>query len=582
MKKILSVVTALTLFGAGMAFGQDIEEFEEFEDTSTPALNISGSAGASGRVWIDTDEVKSGSKGSDLEIEKNAYVNLDLEYSANSSDFAAKLTFDTSKLTAYPEDILQEFVARGYFADGALTIEAGKQKLVWGKGDKQHVLDNFNANDYTDFVIPDYIDRRIAEPMFHITAAPSYMNDYISNIKFEGVWTPMMTPDRFAEDGQWYPNAQKTLSDLVSSAVGYNLALDVAAATGDRDLPSAITAVSSIMAASDFSSDKLYADNIKTLKYGQAGARLTYTMFGIDMGFSYYYGHYKQPTADLSPYINGIKSNVMSYALSHMAEMEAAYGTEIGDLAISKYADYYTSLVGQTVKDPVTGADVTIAGLTEISALAQSAATVEVLGNHADEIFLATGQKYELPSLNFDQVQTFGVEAAFVLPSWLFGLNTRYEFAYNLTEDTAGDNPWVKNNSIGWVAGFDRDLPIHNINVNFQTVGKYVLKNDKITDEHDTDFNTDGKYTNNKLILNISDKFDHEKLVVECTGVYVVETKGLLVMPKIEYTCVDGFALGLSGAFIKSDNENCEFYNFTANAKDNWKAFVQLSGKYQF
>ena len=180
-------------------------------------------------------------------------------------------------------------------------------------------------------------------------------------------------------------------------------------------------------------------------------------------------------------------------------------------------------------------------------------------------------------------MQVFGLEAAFVL--WKF--NTRWEFAYNLTEDTAGDNPWVKNNSIAWVAGFDMDLPIHNFNINIQEQGKYILNNDKIEDgvyaEYDVDHNSDGKYTSNQLVVNISDKWLNEKLTTECTTIYVFETKEWCVQPKIAYNVIDGLTFTLSGAYIYSDNENGQFYNFTAWDTVNHNAgFVQLAAKYQF
>lgn len=116
------------------------------------------------------------------------------------------------------------------------------------------------------------------------------------------------------------------------------------------------------MAAAQFDQNDLYPDTQK-LKYTQAGLRLTGTFGSFDWGASYYYGHYKQPSADLSA----------------------------------------TILSGKTT----------------------------------------------MPSLEYDWKQTFGLEAATVLGRF----NLRGELAYNLTDDVAGDNPWVHNNSIAWLAG---------------------------------------------------------------------------------------------------------------------------------
>ena len=203
----------------------------------------------------------------------------------------------------------------------------------------------------------------------------------------------------------------------------------------------------------------------------------------------------------------------------------------------------------------------------------------------------------EIVPLNYDQVQVFGLEAAFVL----WKLNTRWEAAYNLTEDIAGDNPWIKNNSVAWVAGFDIDLPIHNLNLNVQETGSYILHNDKVKDmdrgitiggntvswktigtNYDVDYNSDDKYTRNKLIVLLSDKWLNEKLTTEVQGIWGIEFKEFMVAPKIEYNISEGLTFGLRGVYLYSNNENGEFYNFTKDSLHHDKAFVELTAKYQF
>ena len=299
-------------------------------------------------------------------------------------------------------------------------------KEVWGKGDKVHVLDNFNANDFSDFIFPDYIDRRLGEVMFKATANLSW--DY--NLKLEGIYTPWMTPDRFATSGKFVPNKQKGITSRVTNAAMKNYseylmavkeadvmasvastwkseyeiaskkaellasagktssddytsakaAADAAAGkllamatqtastgaldsylnsmfgdktsvivAGVKDAQSAVlltddmakaaialgqadagiakatdnkitstykdgkniyeryitdtvtyvntqqTLALSNMSSLNSNGDALYP-NTRTLRYGQAGVRLTGTLAGIDWGTSYYYGHYKQPS----------------------------------------------------------------------------------------------------------------------------------------------------------------------------------------------------------------------------------------------------------------------------------------------
>ena len=124
-------------------------------------------------------------------------LDLDVSYSGRSSEIFGTLQFDMETIRDYPQDILSEMTLRFYAGD--FVIEGGKMKLVWGKGDNLHVIDNFNANDFTLFIIPEYIDRRLAEPMFHVA-----WNTPIG-LRAEAVYAPIMTPDRYAVDGIWVP-----------------------------------------------------------------------------------------------------------------------------------------------------------------------------------------------------------------------------------------------------------------------------------------------------------------------------------------------------------------------------------------
>jgi hypothetical protein len=198
--------------------------------------------------------------------------------------------------------------------------------------------------------------------------------------------------------------------------------------------------------------------------------------------------------------------------------------------------------------------------------------------------YLTTGELSEDEKfLAYDQKQTFGLEAAFVV--WKF--NTRWELGYNLTKDSAGDNPWIHNNSVEWLGGFDVNLPIHNMNLNVQETGKYILNNDKIEDGaykvYDVDYNSDGKYINNRVVMNLSDNFLYENLKPEVTVIWGIENNEWCVQPKVNYKVADGMNLGVSGGVLYCYNENGEFYNFTADStKWHTKSFVQASVRYEF
>ncbi len=547
MKKILFTTIAASLLSAA-AFSQD---YDSYGSSPASAVTVNGEAGVKGRSWLghydDNNEWSSSVSGQDdiksMLMEGSAYGLLDVNYAGDITDVNVKLKADTSSIKDYPEDILEEAAVRGYF--GNWVVSGGKMKVVWGKGDKLHVLDNFNANDYTDFIFPEYIDRRIAEPMFSL----AYSAPNASNIRLELVATPMMTADRFAASGALVPYAQTTLTETVQKIVVNNTLHTlnnggITTSSSSSNATVSSSAFDAIASASSFSSDDLYENNIKSLKYAQGGARLTGTLSSIDWGFSYYYGHYKQPSANLENYVSSL---ITAAATTHSTEVQtiaaaliqAGYdATEATELAVKKVAS-------------------TLAhdGTSELS----------------------------LPSLDYDRLQTFGFEFATVI--WKF--NTRAELAYNLTEDVAGDNPWVKNNSIAWVGGFDMDLPLHNLNLNVQETGTYILNSDKIKDGdyalYDVDYNSDDNYCINKLVVNLSDKWLHDKLTTECTAIYGIENKEWCVQPKIEYNPSEGLFLTLSGAYLFSDNENGEFYNFTAdNTESHRKMFGQIAVKYTF
>lgn len=468
-RTILSVALAGALL-AGAAFADDFG-FDFGDDggfdfggdgassggiaAALSALSLNGDASLAGRVSVDRrDDGNSRLKVGDFPTAVFPSLKLGIAYSGASTDFSGTIKLDRTSLGGgYYADILDEFTARVY-VNGNLQLEAGKMKVVWGKGDKLHVLDNFNANDYTDYIIPDYIDRRIAEPMFRAV----YTTD--GGIKFEGIYTPTMTGDRYATSGEWIPGKMTKAVGKLNEMLGKKD--DEKIRLSDLDYP------------------KTFA-----FKYGQAGIRSTFTLGPVDLGVSYYYGHNKQVSVDLSP-------------------------------IISK----------------------------------QSA----------------------LPELRYDRMQVFGLEAAAVL--WKF--NTRAEFAYNLTADTAGDDPWVKNNSIGWVAGFDIDLPLHNINVNLQNQGSYVLRSDKINGSTDTDYDADGRYSNNKLVLAVTDSWDHEKTKLDVKAIWGIERGDVIVLPKLTRTLLDGFDVSLSGMFIWCKDEDSEF--------DGWQhnSFVTVGARYQF
>ncbi|QTQ12001.1 hypothetical protein HRI96_07220 [Treponema parvum] len=478
---------ALSDRSSGAAETQDAGGFDfssnpqDYVAQALPAVTLGGKVKFDTRAYLDDPENK-GNKGSErFPLKSVPDVTINIDHSGETADAEIKLNFSKDSIKTYYEDVIEEAVARVYL--GNFILEGGKEKLVWGKGDKLHVLDNFLASDYTDFIYPDYIDRRLAVPMFRaIYNAPSGM------FRAEAVYAPVTVADRFSDDGLWVPAAKKELSTAVASTAAATLVPLGGSITH--------TFLKQTAAANKLSSDNLMPD-LYNLKYSQYGVRVTGLLGSLDWGLSYYYGRYKRPSVDSLKLVSYVR-------------------------------DYITN------------------------------------GGTSD---LETG-------IDYDRLQVFGIEGAKV-----FGkLNTRFELAYNLTDDVAGDNSAVHNNSVAWVAGFDMDLPIHNLNVNVQETGAFILHGESIKNNgnYDVDRDSEDCYSNNKLSVNISDNFLHENLKTEILVVWGIERGDLSVRPQISYTVRTGIDLIASGMYIYCRDKDSEFYAW----KDN--SFVQAGIKYTF
>lgn len=484
----------------GSDFGGDFGDTASSSSFAATALSVNGEAQVNFRAYVD-DEGTSG-----LPIDEwNTWVDpkgkLGLNYSNDSVSADVKFALSKDIITNYKADIIDELTLEAYL--GNFVIQAGKMKVVWGKGDKLHVIDNFNANDYKDFLIPDYIDRRISEPMVRVLYnAPNDAGPFTSN-RFEFIWTPFMTADRYAASGRWVPTQVKGLKNQLTEIAGEAIVAQGIKANaysklydetkGKSDPTNQEVIKQQALYTTMLNNSSSLADNLYQLKYMQAGARFTTTTGSWDWGLSYYFGRDKRASFDykkMAPY-------VQKY-LKGTAEEDG------------KFIDY-------------------------------------------------------------DFLQVFGIEAAKTFGAY----NFRTEAAYNLTKDVAGDDPKVHNNSLAWVFGFDRDLPVSELNFNLQTQGKFILNHDEIKNSGDTESGTYN--TDNKLVLNISDNLAHGKLKPEVSAIYGFEHFDLIIMPKVTWYVSDGLEFSASGMYMQSFIESrSEFGNWHNNS------FVQIAAKYTF
>ena len=486
----------------GSDFGSDFGDSSSSSSFSAGSFSVNGEAQINFRAYVDDKDTIG------LPIDEwNTWVDpkgkIGLNYSNDTVSADVKFALSKDIITDYKSDIIDELTLEATF--GNFVVQAGKMKVVWGKGDKLHVLDNFNANDYKDFLIPDYIDRRISEPMVRVLYnAPNDVGPFTSN-RFELVWTPFITADRYAASGRWVPNqvnelkgnltgiAKESIENTVSEMEKARIAIIKGDNTKQAEFEDLNKTYISQLSRSSSLADNLYPD-LYQLQYMQAGARFTTTTGSWDWGVSYYFGRDKRASID--------SAKMGSYVKKYL---EGTAGED------DKFIDY-------------------------------------------------------------DFLQVFGVEAAKTFGAY----NFRAEAAYNLTQDVAGDNPRIHNNSVAWVFGFDRDLPISELNFNLQTQGKYIINHDEI-EKNPLDTENSTYETDNKLVLNISDNLLHGKLKPEISAIYGFEHFDLIIMPKITWYVSDGLEFSANGMYMQSFIKNrSEFGDWHNNS------FVQISAKYTF
>ena len=616
------LMTSALLVGAA-AYADDFDSFGDFGDFggdsssgSASALEVNGTVESDIRAYVDTSD-KDDKEGADkIDISAIPSAKLDLKYSGNKSDVELKLKVDEDSIKNHPVDVIDEAVLRGYFDN--LTLEAGKMKVVWGKGDKLHVLDNFNADDYSDFIIPDYLDRRVSTPMVRgVISLP------FANMNLEGVYTPFLPVDRFATSGRWTPAQVAALTESVTGLATQNVAAaftryttatanvggagaayaiskeskekaQTALATANSAYEAANTAYTTVNGKyttllSGFEQAKTANSSITWDYYLENIAHVTPEQFeALRKGYSeaaaaYYAATGAKQTAQLT-YDEYAAAETKALAAYTAAEAEAkaagaAYMYALTNAnALSANPDViYPNL--NTLKYSQYGARATWTlgqvdmGLSYYNGFyKQPSFNAEKLNSFMTS-YLANGTVAEEDKfLAYDKKQTFGLEMSSII--WHF--NVRGEFAYNLTDDMDGSDPWVHNNSIAWLGGFDIDLPFWNANLNVQETGSFILNGDECDkNTMDVDYNKKG-YSNNKLVANVTTSFLNDKVVPEVTVMYGIERGDLVVMPKLAFKPDQNLTLTASGMYIHCADEDSEFYSWRENS------FVSVGAKYQF
>lgn len=141
--------------------------------------------------------------------------------------------------------------------------------------------------------------------------------------------------------------------------------------------------------------------------------------------------------------------------------------------------------------------------------------------------------------LSYDRVHVFGLDAAGVLA----GFNLRGEAGYYLAEDYEGeDETRLNNHSVQYVAGFDRNLPVSQLNLNIQTIGAYFI-------------NEDEDPTRNIVSAALSDSWNNDKIKPEVSASYGVEEEDWMIRPEVSFDLVDDVQLTAGGAIFLGSSD---------------------------
>ena len=623
MKKTMMLCAALLCCTGMYLFAQDsfFDDADTVESTSTNEGTSFGSSGSGSGNSGTIDFSGFANLGirmyphKDLKrTEAIPVFGINFKYSGARTELDSHFKCNALTIADYPLDLIDEFTVRAYLGD--FVLSTGKMKLVWGRGDMIHVLDVFNANDFTDFTIPAYIDRRIAEPMVHLA-----YNAPIP-LRLEAAWTPLMTPDRFSLKGAWVPpqiteikrNAKASLNEAVSNpriAQTFNenalqkalhdpISKELKNITSH--IPTSITIdMKDIVAKLDGAA---LLDGI-TLTFVQTQIKKLLTNLAkqkITVSITEIANKILPPKPDGSPYTEAEIKTLLA-GEPFLTEVTTRIAKEIAGTAQKAETELVSSL-------KKAGAVIENFQFDECAKIGMNAFMPDMhqikygqyglrLSGSAGPVDMACQYyygHYKTPSINVEKMITYAMEGknirecVYYDPVHIFGadlgaaiamFNFKSEAAYYMTEDFKGTDPAVHNNSLQWVLGFDVDIPLNNLNLNVQNIGSHIIgfKNVRQNNQDgkmDMDWNTAEKSTNNKLAFNVSDSWLHETLTDSVTVIWGIEHNDVVVMPKIKYKIKDEFYIEGAGAYIYAKDKKSEFASWKNNH------FAQVSFEYKF
>lgn len=253
IKTAALLIASIFIFTAPvLAFDGGGSFYDSSEETSA---EISGEIEPEFRIFSDNGD-----------INENLLGDLKISYPGSTHEFNLLLDYQIGAA----EEIEFNRANYKYYGEN-YSVLLGKEVVIWGKGDKVHVVDNINGKDLSDFINPDYKERQIGEEMIKIDR---YFRGGNANLEF--IYTPGFTPNRMAKD------PDSSLGNWIINPFGSQLSMgldQIAAATGQ-------TQEAVIEKVEDSFADE---DN-------QFALRFTDSRGGTDYGFSYYRGYLRNPS----------------------------------------------------------------------------------------------------------------------------------------------------------------------------------------------------------------------------------------------------------------------------------------------
>jgi len=161
-------------------------------------------------------------------------------------------------------------------------------------------------------------------------------------------------------------------------------------------------------------------------------------------------------------------------------------------------------------------------------------------------------------ALNHHRIRVLGADAATVLGRY----GVRSEIAYTWTEDAAGNNPFIKNPFLYWVAGADKTF-LEYLNINVQYFARHISRYQNPTTivnpleqtvavQQSIIASQQDRFQQGAS-LRVSNKWLNETLDAELTTVYNATRGDYLLRPKMGYAFSDHWRGSLGANLFRGD-----------------------------